>query len=1049
MKTGADKQFRAVLSGSKGDCMRVLKGLLLVLVCLVIVPSAAFAQASIAGVVKDSSGAVLPGVSVEASSPVIAESRTAVTDASGLYRIVDLRPGTYSMSFTLAGFTIIKRDGVELTGTFTATINADMKVGAVAETITVSAESPVVDLSSAKRETVLRADVIESLPGTHAYGSLLNAIPGVTVDANGLANSPTMTFFTARGGSTNEGRMSINGMVVAASFNGGGVSSLAYDANNVEEVSVVVAGGMGDTDVGGPVMNLVPKTGGNSFKGQVFWNTAGNWSRGDNIDDSLRNLQTPITLGPGIIGSYDINPSYGGPIKRDRLWFWGSYRKFETSQGVEGIFANKYALDAAHWDYLKDPTIAARNVQGRDIEQIRLTAQVTQKNRVMFSHEYQSRCEGSTLTTGGEGCRQRAADWIALGSTNQSPEANTGYFKLPYYVTQATWTAPVTSKLLFEAGFSRFAYYTNNGPGQTPPDGTMSLIPVTEQSAIDSHPANFTYRAVNSYFYNWANPDNWRASMSYVTGSNSIKVGYQGSFSISDTLIVTNDSLLAYRFQNHIPKSFTFRLPNWTAADRTETQSAYVEDTWTRKRLTLQGALRYDRAWSFSPAEGNGTTTISRFNAAAITFPRTDGVNAYNDLTPRFGAAYDLFGNGKTAIKFNLGHYLAPGTNDSRYTLNNPAQTSKIVTTVPRNWTDTNGDFVINCNILNPVGQNTGLAGAIVVPGGDTCAAITGNSLNFGQTGNNIALVNAAALHGWGVRPNDWQWGINLQQELRPRVSLDVGYNRRYFHWRGQGTVTDNQLVGPSDYTSWTINAPVDPRLPGGGGYPMTSYVMTAAAAARGATNYITLDTDFGPERTDYWHGVDLTVNARLKNQLNLQAGTSTGRAVTDRCATVVLIDSPDPRNCSSVDPFQTTTRGSVAYTLPKIDVLVAATLRSQPGIPLAASWLVPNTVVQVALGRLPPNAVAAGTTTVQILDNDHRLYGPRRNQIDMRFAKIVRFATTRTNVGVDLGNLLNSNQGTAYQSQYDYVQANGGTWNDPTTILQPRFARFSLTFNF
>src|SRR5204863_3599152 len=123
----------------------------------------------------------------------------------------------------------------------------------------------------------------ESLPGTHAYGSLLNAIPGVTVDGNGVANAPTMTFFTARGGSTNEGRMAINGMVVAASFNGGGVSSLAYDANNVEEVSVVVSGGMGETDVGGPVMNLVPKSGGNKFAGQMFFNAGGDWSRSDNL----------------------------------------------------------------------------------------------------------------------------------------------------------------------------------------------------------------------------------------------------------------------------------------------------------------------------------------------------------------------------------------------------------------------------------------------------------------------------------------------------------------------------------------------------------------------------------------------------------------------------------------------------------------------------------------------------------------------------------------------------------------------------------------------
>ena len=259
--------------------MHTLRAWFSALVLVVLVPAAAFAQASISGVVKDASGAILPGVTVEAASPVLIEkTKSAVTDGAGLYRIVDLRPGTYSMTFTLGGFTTVKREGIELTGTFTATINADLKVGAIAETITVTGETPVVDVQSAKREVVLTGDVIASLPGTHAYGNLLNAIPGVTVDNNGIANAPTMTFFTARGGSTNEGRMSINGMVVAASFNGGGVSSLAYDANNVDEVSVVVAGGLGDTDVGGPVMNLVPRTGGNTFKGQVFMNYAGGWS---------------------------------------------------------------------------------------------------------------------------------------------------------------------------------------------------------------------------------------------------------------------------------------------------------------------------------------------------------------------------------------------------------------------------------------------------------------------------------------------------------------------------------------------------------------------------------------------------------------------------------------------------------------------------------------------------------------------------------------------------------------------------------------------------
>jgi hypothetical protein len=676
---------------------------------------------------------------------------------------------------------------------------------------------------------------------------------------------------------------------------------------------------------------------------------------------------------------------------------------------------------------------------------------------VMFSDEYQLRCEGSTLTVQGGGCRARATDWVALGSTSQSPEANTGYFKLPYYVTQASWNAPVTSKILFEAGFTRFAYWTNNGPGAVPPDGTMSLIPVTELQAIDNHPAAFSYRGVSTYFNNWANPDNWHASVSYVTGAHTFKAGYQGSYSISNTEVVTNDPLLSYSFNNRAPSSFTFRLPNWRTADRTETASAFIQDSWTRHRLTLQGALRYDRSWSFSPADGNGTTDVSRFNAAPISFPYTPGVNAYNDITPRFGATYDVFGDGKTAVKFNFGHYLAPATNDSRYNLNNPAQTNKIVTSVTRTWSDTNPNFNVDCNILVFAAQSGG--------GGDTCGAVVGNSLNFGKTGNSVALVNPAILQGWGVRPNDYQWGLTVQQQVLPRVSAEVAYNRRWWHWReaaGQGTVTDNLLSGPSDYEHWTINAPMDPRLPGGGGYPITMYNLTAAGNAKGTQNYITVATDYGPERTDYWHGVDTRVTARMSNSLTMTLGTSTGRGITNSCAYQGAYDSPDLRNCRDEAPFQTTFRGSATYIIPKVDVLVAGTVRSLPGLALSTSvvpflgtylngavWNVPNTVVQQLLGHLPPGALASGTTPVPLLDTDHRLYAPRTNQIDMRFAKIVRFQNRRANIGVDLVNLLNSNQATAYSTTYSYTAPSGGSWYQPTTILQPRYARFSVTFDF
>src|SRR5438045_2963833 len=225
---------------------------------IVLLPSLALAQGTLTGTVKDTSGAVLPGVTVEAASPALIEkTRSAVTDSAGLYRIVDLRPGTYTVTVSLPGFATIVRDNIDVAGSATLTIPFELKVGAVQETVTVTGASPVVDVQNTRRETVINAASIEALPATRAYGSILNAMPGVTVDNNGLAATPTMTFFSAHGGRSNEGRMSINGMTVAAAFNGGGVSSLTYDTNNVEEVSVLVSGGLGENETGGPTMNLV------------------------------------------------------------------------------------------------------------------------------------------------------------------------------------------------------------------------------------------------------------------------------------------------------------------------------------------------------------------------------------------------------------------------------------------------------------------------------------------------------------------------------------------------------------------------------------------------------------------------------------------------------------------------------------------------------------------------------------------------------------------------------------------------------------------------
>ena len=1049
--------------------MRGASKSVLLLAAIILLPTLAFAQGTLTGTVRDESGAVLPGVTVEASSPALIEKvRTAVTDGSGQYRITALAPGTYSLTFRLSGFNVIKRDGIELSGTATLTIPVEMHVGALAETITVSGETPVVDIQSTQRETVLKADVVESIPGNRSVGTLLNAVPGLVVNDGALAASPTMTFFAARGGPINEGRMTINGMTIAAPFNGGGVSTYILDSVNVDEVSVAVAGGLGETDVGGPVMNLVPRSGGNSFRGSAFFNNAGDWSRGNNLTPALT-APSPgphLTEPPGILNSYDGSVSYGGPIKRDRLWFFGSYRSLNTAASVPGVVANANAYDAGRWDWVADPSVTARTLQGRTAYIGRITAQVSAKHRLSYNQEYQRRCEGSTLKLETDsGCNKRGDNWIGLGAgaTTPSPEANPSYFgNLPYHVNQAIWTAPMTNKLLLEAGFTRFMF-RGGTTGRPAPDGIMNLIPVTEQSTATNRltglpyapRANFVYRGVATANPNYANPNNWRASVSYVTGSHEMKVGYQGAYIRVNNWYLVNDQQLAYRFNQGVPNQFTFRLPEWHQSDRTGTAAMFIQDRWTHGRLTLQGALRYDRAWSFTPADFNGTDLTSRFNAAPIGFERTPGVDAFNDITPRFGVAYDVFGNGKTALKFNLGHYLDAATNDSEYTSNSPA--ARIVRIGTRNWQDTNGNKIVDCDILNFAANGE-------------CPAATGDTLNFGTISGNVTQVNQATLRGWGVRQNDWQWGITLQQQVIPRVSAEVAYNRRWF--KG-AKVTDDRLRGPADYETFTVTAPQDARLPGGGGYPITLGMITAAAAARGTQNYVTFETDFaGQERTQYWQGVDLTINARLRRGLTLQVGTQTGRSVEDACDIARVLDQAvaaatpntaatlsnqgtikDLRNCHDANPFQTTIRGLASYTVPKIDVLISGTVRSQPPLELAATWQVPNSVIQSVIGRLPPGGLASGVTSIDILDNDHRLFADnRRTQIDMRFAKVLRFGRRRAAVGVDLANLLNTNYTTTYETTYQYTAGNtgqGGTWNNPTAIYAPRFVRWNVTVDF
>jgi hypothetical protein len=1191
---------------------------------ILFVPHTASAQVgSIAGVVRDASGAVLPGATVEVASPALIEKlRSTTTDGNGRYQIPALSVGSYSVTISLSGFSTVKRDNVIVNSDFTATVNADLTVGGITDTVDVKAEAPIVNTTTATVQQVLQGAEIADLPTQRDIPSLLNLVPGFQASALrgacdggvGVFCNPTVPLFnthTAAGDTDgqNQGRIMVDGMSINMGRSGVGINENVGQANGLvlntataQEVSFTLSGSLGESETGGAAINIVPRTGGNRYSGGYAL-TYANTSMFD------RNTQTRLTWSPAtgnatparnaFVYDYDMTGSFGGPVKKDRLWFYLQGRKQNRQQwpgGDPGYLNKNEGLFGANYEPLRDCSSVPRDCKNGQLTytnqyqnaSLRLTLQATQKNKFNIYWDEQDSCSNPCY---------------GMISNINSPES---YFTLqsrPNRLMQLSWTNPFTNRILFDAGLSvvlthqdqtRSREFTNprNIPRICETGTTVGLDDVSSRVNNTAIPflggagacgvfSTFGSGSVNDSapssnpFLNTPNQllrdqtYRSRSSASYITGTHNVKVGWEGAYFGERTRNEANDLRLNYHYATPVTTG------TWNAATRTITPllpgqpgfpgngclgadpvtspyacgnmslyyptdpnnaflrpapvgvdvntgvanldervwfgALYAQDQWTWNRFTLNGALRYDHAQS-----RYGATCIGPdiYVPTQWCSEAQNGVD-YNDFTPRWGVAWDVFGTGKTSIKWNMGKYLQAAGLGGLYTGFNDARRANNQLT--RGWNDLNGNRIFECDMTNPSAYYTNAGNPAA---GDFCGSVPASSFaSFGQPPNSTALANAQApcgftvphatqgqvdycnladqnlMDGWGKRRNEWQFGLGIQHEVLPRMSVEVTYNRRKY---GNLTDTDTVAVGcdyyggaalPANqctqdwqnYTDptglrdfYTFQAPPDPRLPGGGAYVIEGLQNQSVASLPVGSGGVVL---LRPQLNYTWAGFDTNVVMRARGGLRLSGGTSTGRANRNTCDT--NIDTPNVKGrvgnelhggCVNNEPFLTNVRGNVSYTIPWIDVLASGVFQYRPGVARSANMTVNTADVvwanQARTGSLFFTGIANGTsatTQINLLDNND-LYGEGMRLFDLTLRKNVRFVGKRLSLGLDIYNLFNSDAALGYQNTYTAFKQSDGSWgpDNPATpqvevndwgritqITNPRFARFSMTFDF
>ncbi|HEV3330937.1 MAG TPA: carboxypeptidase regulatory-like domain-containing protein [Bryobacteraceae bacterium] len=799
------------------------------LVLLGVLPPVASAQSTISGVVTDSSGSVMADAMVEAASDVLIErARTVTTGADGRYTFVDLRPGTYVVTVSKAGFATLKQT-IVVPANVTVPVDAELKVGSVGETINVEARVATVDIENvAHPETLTRAEM-DAVPTGRYMQSIASYAPGAHLNLPDIGGSQQIeqNYVSVHGNLSVQDIYMLDGLLVNTTYLDGQIQQYIDNAA-VQETTLQTSNVTVDASGGGMFTNLVPKDGGNQFHGSLFAGGSGgsNFWQGNNLDKTLG--LRGLSAQDKVAKIEDIDGSFGGPIMKDKLWFMLTGRDQVTwTQAGASTYPNGKPG-------IQDGYIYAGS--------LRLTYQANAKNKFSAFWLRNWKYKAHEIVDGGQ------EGFIPADPSVSSTQRN----KWPmYYILQTKWTSTISPKLLTEVGMSISHLDYNDlyqeGIAQVP--DTQAWYADTTARDLGTLRRYFAGRS-NQYFQ--TSRSFFNGSATYVTGSHQIRGGVQYSFGPFKYSVTENGDGYSV-FNNGAPVNFVaLNTPYYQWPRLDADVGLYAMDTWRFKRFAITVGIR----WEYLAGEIEAENAPAGRFVPARTVPKTTcstvkGMGCWKDWTPRLGIVYDLFGNHKTALKAGFGKY-----NDAYSTgfTNNFNPMTGVSQNVTWNFPNPqaagspcapvifNGVAAPNPNCY----ATGGFGGAGALPG--VGAGTLGSSIN-------PAFGSVAAGTGVNLDPNwhrdyNYQYNAGIQQQVANGVTLNFNWYRRSQY---QQTLILNYASGADAWTPLSITNPLD-------GTPITFYNLT-----KPVTNPVLVQTN-APQSLakNVYTGFETFVTARL-----------------------------------------------------------------------------------------------------------------------------------------------------------------------------------------